>query len=106
VFFSSFAVPVALQHRVLLWGIVGALAMAILIVVGTALSARFHWLAYVFGAMLVLTGFRLLLQRGSEPRPEHNSLPMFRRIVPSIGDYRAPDSSSSRPAAVTRPRSF
>jgi tellurite resistance protein TerC len=90
VLFSSFAVPAALQHRVLLWGIVGALAMrAILIVVGTALLARFHWLAYVLGAMLVLTGFRLLVQRGSEPRPERNPLfRLFRRIVPLIGDYR------------------
>jgi len=90
VLFSSFAVPAALQHRVLLWGIVGALAMrAILIVVGTALLARFHWLAYVFGAMLVLTGFRLLVQRDREPHPERNPLfRLFRRIVPSLGDYR------------------
>ena len=92
VLFSSFAVPAALQHRVLLWGIVGALAMrAILIVVGTALLQRFHWLAYVFGALLVLTGMRLLVQQGSEPRPERN--PLFRLllgIVPSVSDYRGP----------------
>jgi len=90
VLFSSFAVPAALQHRVLLWGIVGALAMrAILIVVGTALLQRFDWLAYVFGAVLVLTGIRLLVQRGSEPRPERNPLfRLFRRLVPSIGEYR------------------
>ncbi len=92
VLFSSFAVPAALQHRVLLWGIVGALAMrAILIVVGTALLQRFHWLAYVFGALLVLTGMRLLVQQGSEPRPERNPLfRLLRGIVPSVSDYRGP----------------
>ena len=90
VLFSSFAVPAALQHRVLLWGIVGALAMrAILIVVGTALLQRFHWLAYVFGALLVLTGMRLLVQQGSEPHPERNPLfRLLRGFVPSVSDYR------------------
>jgi tellurite resistance protein TerC len=90
VLFSSFAVPAALQHRVLLWGIVGALAMrAVLIVVGTALLQRFHWLAYVFGAMLVLTGLRLLVQQGAEPHPERNPLfRLLRGIVPSVSAYR------------------
>jgi tellurite resistance protein TerC len=90
VLFSSFAVPAALQHRVLLWGIVGALAMrAILIIVGAALLQRFHWLAYVFGALLVLTGVRLLVQQGVEPHPERNPLfRLLRRIVPSVGDFR------------------
>jgi tellurite resistance protein TerC len=90
VLFSSFAVPAALQHRVLLWGIVGALAMrAILIIVGAALLDRFHWLAYVFGALLILTGLRLLAQQGVEPHPERNPLfRLLRRIVPSVDDYR------------------
>jgi TerC family integral membrane protein len=90
VLFSSFAVPAALQHRVLLWGIVGALVMrAILIVIGTALLQRFHWFAYVFGALLVLTGIKLLAQRGVEVHPERNLLfRMLRRVVPSVDDYR------------------
>ncbi len=90
VIFSSFAVPAALQHRALLWGIVGALAMrAILIVVGAALLQRFHWVAYVFGALLVLTGVKLLAQRSVEPHPERNPLVrLFQRLVPSVGDYR------------------
>jgi tellurite resistance protein TerC len=90
VLFSSFAVPAALQHRVLLWGIVGALAMrAILIIVGAALLHRFHWLAYVFGALLVLTGVRLLAQKGVEPHPERNLLfRLLRRVVRSVDDYR------------------
>jgi tellurite resistance protein TerC len=90
VLFSSFAVPAALQHRVLLWGIVGALVMrAILIVIGTALLQRFHWVAYVFGALLILTGIKLLAQRGVEVHPERNPLfRLLRRVVPSVGDYR------------------
>jgi tellurite resistance protein TerC len=90
VLFSSFAVPAALQQRALLWGIVGALAMrAILIVIGTALLQRFHWFAYVFGALLVLTGIKLLVQRTVEPQPERNPLfRLLRRVVPSVGDYR------------------
>src|SRR5262249_41648758 len=90
VIFSSFAVPAALQHRALLFGIVGALAMrAILIVVGAALVQSFHWVAYVFGALLVLTGVKLLAQRSVEPHPERNPLVrLFQRVVPSVGDYR------------------
>jgi tellurite resistance protein TerC len=90
VLFSSFAVPAALQHRVLLWGILGALAMrAILIVIGTALLQRFHWFVYVFGTLLVLTGVKLLAQRGVEAHPERNPLfRLLRRVIPSVDDYR------------------
>ncbi|HSD09398.1 MAG TPA: TerC family protein [Candidatus Binatia bacterium] len=90
VLFSSFAVPAALQHRVLLWGIVGALVMrAILIVIGTALLQRFHWFVYVFGALLILTGIKLLAQRSVEVHPERNLLfRLLRRVLPSVGDYR------------------
>ena len=62
---------------------------AIFIVVGAALLQRFHWVAYVFGALLVLTGVKLLAQRSVEPHPERNPLVrLFRRLVPSVGDYR------------------
>jgi tellurite resistance protein TerC len=90
VLFSSFAVPAALQHRVLLWGIVGALVMrAILIVIGTALLHTFHWVAYIFGALLVLTSIKLLVQRGAEVQPERNPLfRLFRRVLPSVSNYR------------------
>ncbi len=90
VIFSYFAVPAALQHRVLFWGVVGAIAMRVLfILLGTALLARFHWVLYLFGAFLVFTGVRLLLQREGDVHPERNPvLRLFRRVVPSVSDYR------------------
>ena len=92
VIFSYFAVPVAFQHRVLFWGILGALVMrAIFILLGAALLQKFHWVIYIFGAFLVFTGVKLLLQRGSEVHPERNPLfQLFRRLVPSMGDYQGP----------------
>lgn len=90
VIFSYFAVPAALQHRVLFWGILGALVMrAIFIFLGAALLQRFHWVIYIFGAFLVFTGVKLLLQGGSEMHPERNPLfRLFQRLVPSVSDYR------------------
>jgi tellurite resistance protein TerC len=92
VLFSYFAVPPALQHRVLFWGIVGALGMrAAFILLGAALLQSFHWVIYIFGGFLVLTGVKLLLQRGSEVHPEHNPLfRQFKRLIPAVGDYRGP----------------
>jgi TerC family integral membrane protein len=88
--FSAFAVPVTLQHRVLFWGILGALVMrAMFIVLGAALLQRFHWVIYIFGAFLVCTGIKLLIQRADEVHPERNPLfRLFRRCVPAVHDYR------------------
>jgi len=90
VIFSTFAVPAMLQHRVLLWGILGALALrAVFIVLGAALLQQFHWVIYVFGVFLVFTGFKLLVQKNEEVHPERNPLfRLFRRLVPSVGEYR------------------
>ncbi len=90
VLFSYFAVPAAFHHRVLFWGILGALIMrAIFILLGAALLQKFHWIIYVFGAFLVITGAKLLLQRNSEVHPEGNPLfRLFQRLVPSISEYR------------------
>jgi tellurite resistance protein TerC len=90
VVFGAFAVPAALQHRVLFWGILGALVMrAAFIVLGAALLQRFHWVIYIFGAFLVVTGIRLLYEKGEGVDPERNPLfRLFRRVVPSVGDYR------------------
>ena len=90
VIFSTFAVPTKLQYRVLFWGIIGALVMrAIFIVLGAALLQQFHWVIYLFGGFLVFTGIKLLMQRAEEIRPEQNPLlRLFRRFVPSVGDYR------------------
>ena len=86
VIFSSFHVPAAYQHRILFWGILGALVMrALFIFAGAALLAKFHWVMYLFGGFLVLTGGRLLVQRETEPHPEHNPLfRLFTRLVPSV----------------------
>ena len=90
VIFSYFSVPPALQHRVLFWGIVGALVMrAVFIVLGAAILREFHWVAYLFGAFLALTGVKLLLQRNAEVHPERNPLyRLFNHLVPSVSDYR------------------
>ena len=87
--FAVFAVPAALQHRVLFWGILGALIMrAMFIVLGAALLQRFHWVIYIFGAFLVFTGIKLLVQRAGEVHPERNPLfRLFRRCIPAVHDY-------------------
>ena len=89
VLFGSFGVPAMYQHRVLFWGILGALVMrALFIVAGAALLDRFHWIIYVFGALLALTGVKLMLQRDQEPHPERNPLFLFcKRLVPSTSQY-------------------
>ena len=89
--FSYFAVPKLYQHRVLFWGILGALVMrAIFIVAGAALLARFHWIIYIFGAFLIFTGIRMAMQREEEIHPEHNPvLNLVRRLIPVTSDYRA-----------------
>jgi tellurite resistance protein TerC len=90
VLFSFFGVPEKLQHRVLYWGILGALVTrAIFIVVGSALLQRFHWVMYIFGGFLVITGAKLLLQRKGEVHPERNLLfRVLRRLIPSVSTYR------------------
>ena len=89
--FGFFAVPKAYQHRVLFWGILGALVMrAIFILAGAALLARFHWIIYIFGAFLLFTGIKMALHRHEEIHPEHNPvLKLVRRLVPVTNDYHA-----------------
>jgi tellurite resistance protein TerC len=89
VVFSVFSVPAKLQHRVLFWGILGALVLrAVFIVVGAALLAKLHWVAYLFGAFLVFTGIKLLAQRDEEIHPERNPIfRLFKRFVRSVDDY-------------------
>ncbi len=89
VIFTAFRVPALYQHRVLFWGVVGALLMrAIFIFVGAAALKEFHWLLYVFGGLLLVTGIRLLLQRHSEEHPERNPLFVaFKSVIPTTNDY-------------------
>jgi tellurite resistance protein TerC len=87
--FGAFAVPRALQHRVLYWGIIGALVMrGVFIALGITLIQRFHWIIYVFGALLVVTAIRLLRQNETEPDPRNSwAYRTFSRLVPSTHEY-------------------
>lgn len=87
--FTYFAVPAAYQHRVLFWGIIGALVMrASLIAVGAALLKEFHWIIYVFGAFLIYTGINMARHRNEELHPEQNPVVrLFRRIMPVADAY-------------------
>ena len=89
VIFSLFAVPRAYQRRVLIWGILGAIGMrAIFILVGAMLLKKFHWMIFVFGGFLILTGIKMLVHRDEEPHPERNPLfQLFRRLVPAVSEY-------------------
>ena len=90
VIFGYFAVPAQLQHRVLFWGIIGAIVLRIaFILAGAALLQRFHWVMYIFGAFLVFTGIKLLFQSGDEVHPEKNPiLRLARKFIPTVPDYR------------------
>ncbi len=89
--FSYFAVPPLYQHKVLFWGVLGALIMrAIMIALGAALITRFNWIIYVFGAFLILTGIKMIFKREEQIHPENNPLVRwFKRLMPVTADYRA-----------------
>jgi tellurite resistance protein TerC len=85
VIFGALGIPALYQHRVLFWGILTALVLrAVMIFAGTALLARFHWLIYVFGAFLVLTGVKLFIQRQHALNPADSSvMKLARRLIPA-----------------------
>ncbi len=87
--FTYFSVPAAYQHRVLFWGIIGALLMrGTLIALGAALLEQFHWILYLFGAFLIFTGIRMGLHKETEVHPEQNPLlRLVRGMVPVTKDY-------------------
>ena len=87
---SYFAVPLKYQHRVLFFGVLGALVLrAIFIVLGSAILENFAWAIYFFGALLVVTGLKLAVQKETEVHPERNLiLRLVRRISPMTSDYR------------------
>jgi tellurite resistance protein TerC len=88
--FAHFAVPAEYQHKVLFWGILGALAMRfVFIFAGVALVHRFEWIIFLFGAVLIVSGIRM--GRGREPEIHPDRSPMlrlFRRFVPITSGYR------------------
>lgn len=87
--FSYFQVPAKYQHKVLFWGIFGALVMRFLFIfVGVALLDQFHWIIYVFGGFLVFTGIKLALEKDKEVHPERNPvLKLTRKIIPTTKRY-------------------
>ncbi len=91
IIFSYFGVPHRLHHRVLFWGILGALIMrAVFITAGAALISSFHWVIYIFGAFLVFTSIKMLRQGDVEVSPERNPMvKLFQRIVPMTSGYES-----------------
>jgi tellurite resistance protein TerC len=89
--FSYFGVPPKLHHRVLFWGILGALLMrATFIVAGAALIGVFHWAIYIFGVFLIFTGAKVLRQGDVEVEPEQNPVvKFFKRVVPMVSSYES-----------------
>ncbi|GBD32295.1 Inner membrane protein alx [bacterium HR33] len=88
--FSYFRVPPEYQHKVLFWGILGAIVMrAIMITAGVVLIHRIEWIVYIFGAFLVITGIRMATQRIEEIHPERNPvLRLVRRLFPVTKRYQ------------------
>jgi len=87
--FSYFAVPARWQHKVLFWGVLGALVMRLIMIgLGVALISRFAWVLYVFGAFLLFTGFKMIFGKQEEIRPERNPVVRwFRKLVPVTAGY-------------------
>ena len=87
--FDFFTVPAQYRHKVLFWGIIGALIMrAVFIAAGITLIAKFHWTTYLFGALLIASGIKMTLKRDKEIHPERNPvLKVFRRFMQVTPDY-------------------
>jgi tellurite resistance protein TerC len=90
VIFKYFSVPDAQQHRVLFWGIIGALVMrGLFIIAGVGLIHRFHWILYVFGGLLVYSGIQLAVSGGHSVNPAKNPVvKLVRRVIPTTQNYR------------------
>jgi len=84
IIFSYFKIPSKYQHRVLFWGILGALVMRIIFIfAGVALIQQFHWTIYIFGAFLIYTGYKMITQKDKKMEPEKNPvIRFFKKIYP------------------------
>jgi len=103
--FRYFRVSGEHQHRVLFWGILGALVMrAVFILLGVGLINRFHWIVYAFGGLLVYSGIRLFFQEGMEIHPDKNPvLRLVRRLIPVTEDYHGGRFFIRRPGLFATP---
>ncbi len=88
--FTYFAVPEKYQHKVLLWGVLGAVVMRfVMILAGTALVAKAAWVLYLFGGLLIVAGVKMIANKVEEVHPEANPLvKLFRRLMPVTKDFR------------------
>ncbi len=88
--FTYFAVPTSFQHKVLFWGVLGAVVMRlVMILLGTALVHEAAWVLYVFGGLLVVAGARMVSNRVEEVHPERNPIVrLFRRLMPVTPGFR------------------
>ena len=105
--FSYFEVPEKYQHRVLFWGIIGALLLrGMMIVAGSALVTRFSWTLYIFGAFLLITGIRMALQKDEVAyNPNRDPvLRLTRRVIPVTSEYRGDSFFVRETAADGRTR--
>ncbi|MDT7898447.1 MAG: TerC family protein [Armatimonadota bacterium] len=89
VLFNYFAVPPAYRHRVLFWGVLGAIVMRFaFIMAGAALLKKFHWVVYIFGIIVILSGIKLLRRRDGQVDPEKNPvIQLARRFLPLTPHY-------------------
>jgi tellurite resistance protein TerC len=88
--FTYFAVPIRFQHKVLFWGVLGAVVMRlVMILLGTALVHQVAWILYAFGGLLIVAGLKMLVNRVEEVHPERNPLVrLFRSLMPVTPDFR------------------
>ncbi len=103
--FRFFKVSPEHQHRVLFWGIIGALVMrAVFILIGVGLISRFAWVTYIFGLLLLFSGIKLLLQKESEIHPEQNPvLKLIRKFIPVTKDYEGGKFFVRKPGLYATP---
>ncbi|MBK7570357.1 MAG: TerC family protein [Bacteroidetes bacterium] len=87
--FSYFHVPQQYQHKILFWGILGALVMRVIFIfAGVALISKFHWIIYVFGAIIIISGIKMLFQKDKKIEPEKNPLIRFvKKMIPVTHEY-------------------
>lgn len=86
--FTYFQIPAIYQHKILFWGIIGALIMRVIFIfAGVALLEKFHWTIYIFGAILIFTGIKMLFEKDKKMIPDKNPvIKLFKKIVPTTNE--------------------
>lgn len=86
--FSFFQIPAIYQHKVLFWGIIGALIMRVIFIfAGVALLEKFHWTIYIFGAILIFTGIKMLFDTDKKIEPDKNPvIKLFKKFIPTTNE--------------------